>query len=172
MALHPSVNSISWYGNYIAYFISTSMGCVVLWLVRSLSWGHFSWQRYLHYAVSTALMWFCHLYLSTMWNTHLHFSHTQYLSLFSLLSLTPNIVRQQAFFCNVRGINMDINKVTISSHGQKTQLLLVPSALSRLWDLLSYRIHSFMLWLSQLHNKGFGWFSTEKHRTAAKRSTP
>lgn len=64
----------------------------------------------------------------------------------------------------VWGINMDVKKVKTSLYGL--------SSVPLLWDLLSYLIHSFMLWLSQLCNKGFGWFSTEKHRTAAKRSTP
>lgn len=59
------------------------------------------------------------------------------------------------------GINMDINKVTTSSRGPKNTATRCPQ-LPLLWDFLSYPIHSFMLWLSQLHNKGFGWFSTEK----------
>lgn len=62
---------------------------------------------------------------------------------------------------HVQGINMDICKVTTSSYGPKTQHLLVLSVLCP--DTLTYLIHSFMLWLSQLYNKGFRLIFTETH---------
>lgn len=62
----------------------------------------------------------------------------------------PHIIPFQAYLRN-----RDINEVKTGVFRLKGQTFLVPSALV-LWDLLSTRVHSFMLPLGQQHNKGFG----------------
>lgn len=84
------------------------------------------------------------------------------------------IVRQHDFYVTwwrVQELTWTLIKFKPVQMGWQHSHPLSPQ-LSLLWDALSYLIHLFMRWLSQLHNKGSGWFSTEKHRTAAKCSTP
>lgn len=175
---HLSVNSISWYSNYIPYIISHGIGPDI---VSYCGWygiflevifpdsSTFITQSAQKYSDSVSFSFQIHIFIPVSLSLSLSPSSSE-------IFLWPlKVVRQQGLSLCIMTTFRELIRTLIKSQpvhmGRKHNYLLVPSALSLLCDLLSYLIHSFMLWLSQVYNKGLGWFSTEKHRTAAKCST-